>query len=203
MIVIDGHSYPSEERDGAAPPPQPDQELPAGAANEPFTLANSQQKVNAEGWADARAAWPEGGPGFPSSNATGVTTVGLDGPVVGQASPVNLPNAQRTRGWADSNVQNGPLDELPVDSAYPSPDGVADPGAGETVGNVNVRTVPETSPVTGDETAAARAMIEEASGIGGPPTVLKFVRYPTERRIMMMYEPFDQPGEARGLQRKY
>ncbi|HWG85080.1 MAG TPA: hypothetical protein VNT60_06345 [Deinococcales bacterium] len=196
MIEIDGVQYPSEARASAAPPPRPDQELPAGSSEPP----GFSDQVGGNRQVVAGRVIETGEPNL------------VDGahPMVGEAgrylqtsgsSPVLDPMRRTEHGDELNDGLGGGVGGAgrPVSSAMSVPN----PGAGQTYDNPNSPPIAEEPPASPDEIEAARAMIAEARRLYGSARVLYFVRYPHDRRIMLKFEEGDNPGEVRSLQRAY
>jgi hypothetical protein len=195
MIEIDGVQYPTETRASAAPPPRPDQELPAGATEPPgySDLMDSGRTVVA-----GRVIETEE-PGFR----------GRSEPMVGegqrylQASP-DAPFMSHTRSGDHQDEINSGLEGF-GGTGRPEPafGAVPDPGSGQTYVNPNAPTMASEPPATPDEIEAARGMLRQAHDLYGGVRVLQFVRYPNDRRISVKFEEEAHPGEVRVLQRAY
>ena len=207
MITIDGQTYRAEIRASDAPPPRPDQEVPAGSSGGPGMDESSyghDHKVIAGRVVETH----DPGPAVPPQ--AGLVPGGAERIVAGGGAAMPyLPGGAPAYPIADpSRPQGETHDGLPADpsgSGAPlrQPFTVRDPGSGETYANPNAPTLNEDLPLQPGEEEAARALLSEARALYGEVRVLYFVRYPTDRRVALKFEEGLNPGEVRGLQRAY
>lgn len=193
MIDIDGRTYPSEVRASAAPPPRPDQQVPAGLSltgGDPAVSLLESDRTMVSGQA-IHAGEPGPNPQLTQDRAEFGGR--FPGPLVqGTAAARDLAPGETT---GDRDAVSGP----PV-RPYGS---VRDPGSGETYENPNAPTVPDATPASPLEIQAARAMMEEAEGLYPGFQVIGFVRYPNDKRIMMKFREKPNDDDIRSLQRTY
>ncbi len=177
MIELNGQSYPSEVRQSQAVKIE-SQEVPAGSSEFPgMTESLGMHREIIEGQVISTA---DPLPDLDTLRATGLTGAGL------RFAPSVAPFASSVN---EGEAVNGAL---------------ADPAGGGAPLPPQAETAPillaDNLPWQNGEEAAANALLLEMQALGAGAQVQRFVRYPDDRRVMLVFGVID---ETRSIQQQY
>lgn len=177
MIELNGQTYPSEVRQ-SQPVPTETQEVPAGSSEFPgLTESLGLHREVIEGQIISTA---DPIPDLDTLRATGLTGAGL------RFAPSLAPFAGA--GYEGEAVDGGLAD--------PAGSGAPLPPQSETAPILLADNLPWQS----GEAAAANALLLEMQLLGAGASVQRFVRYPDDRRVMLV---FRMDEDSRSIQQQY
>ena len=177
MVELNGQSYPSEVRRSQAVPLET-QEVPAGSSE--FPGLSESLGLNREVIAGQVISTADPIPDLDTLRATGLTGAGLR--FVPSATPFS------GAGNEGEAVDGGLAD--------PAGNGAPMPAQGDTAPTLLADDLPWQS----GEQEAASALLLEMQTLGAIAQVQRFVRYPDDRRVMLVFV-IDE--ETRSIQQQY